>query len=143
MRSFLFVCCTILAVGLLGIAGFLISRPTTTTEPPFQIDALERDLGKVPCTLHEVVIQVTNPADRPRTILGATEGCRGNVCYSASRSEATCAVAPGQTVPYKYELDVRQPGPFEIHLVMFLEDNGIREVPLVIRGIGVAPEGNH
>ncbi len=50
-------------------------------------------------------------------------------------------IPAGQTVEYPCELTVHKPGPFESEMVLFLEDNGIREVTLTVRGVGVAPEG--
>lgn len=50
-------------------------------------------------------------------------------------------IPAGGTVEYPCELTVKGPGPFEAEIVLFLEDNGIREVTLTVRGVGVAPEG--
>lgn len=50
-------------------------------------------------------------------------------------------VEPGTTFEYTCELSVKKPGPFEAPMTLFLEDNGIREVTLTVRGVGVAPEG--
>jgi len=36
---------------------------------------------------------------------------------------------------------VKEPGPFEAEIVLYLEDNGIREVTLTVRGVGVAAGG--
>ncbi|HET6575837.1 MAG TPA: hypothetical protein VFG68_19705 [Fimbriiglobus sp.] len=38
-------------------------------------------------------------------------------------------------------MTVKRPGPFEAAIVLYLEDNGIREVTLSVRGVGTAPEG--
>ncbi len=36
---------------------------------------------------------------------------------------------------------MKEPGPFESEIVLYLEDNGIREVTLTVRGVGVAAGG--
>jgi hypothetical protein len=38
-------------------------------------------------------------------------------------------------------LKVQERGRFEADMTLYLEDNGIREVSLTVRGVGVAPGG--
>jgi hypothetical protein len=50
-------------------------------------------------------------------------------------------VGPSQTLEYQVVLTILKPEPFESGMALYLEDNGIREVTLTVRGVGVAPEG--
>lgn len=51
------------------------------------------------------------------------------------------AVPAGESVEYPCELSIKHPGPFEAEITLFLEDNGIREVTLSVKGVAVAAEG--
>ena len=94
----------------------------------------------MPVGVRTITVSVTNPADRPRRVIGITEGCRpGGCCWKAVRA-GQVSVAPGQTVPYELELTVGQPGPFETNVELYLEDKGIKAVSLTFRGTAVAPE---
>ncbi len=63
-----------------------------------------------------------------------------NCCFRAKHHSQVTILA-GQTAEYPCELTVHKPGPFESEMVLFLEDNGIREVTLTVRGVGVAAGG--
>ena len=50
-------------------------------------------------------------------------------------------VPAGESIEYPCELTVNDAGEFEAEIVLYLEDNGIREVTLTVRGVGVAAKG--
>ena len=60
------------------------------------------------------------------------------LCFSSKHHEQV-AVGPGETFAYHCKLSVVAAGRFEAAIGLFLEDNGIREVSLTVRGVGVAP----
>jgi hypothetical protein len=64
-----------LLLGVLGVwllaYDHAISR---NSEPAFSIHELDRDLGAVTVGVREVEFVITNPADRPRQIIGLSEG---------------------------------------------------------------------
>ena len=70
--------CAAVAFGLIGWSAFLALRKEpwkqVTEEPPIEIDPVDRDLGEVPRGAVEVAFDVTNPATRPRRIIGFAEG---------------------------------------------------------------------
>lgn len=69
--------CTVAAVGLTawGVGLTLRGEPDAPVgEPPLVIDTLDHDLATVPVGPVEVVFEVTNPAGRPRRIIGFAEG---------------------------------------------------------------------
>ena len=43
----------------------------------------------------------------------------------------------GETIQYVLVLHLREPGPFESSIELYLEENGIRKVELVVRGTTV------
>lgn len=99
-----------------------------------------QDMGQVPTGPHDIEVRVSNPGSVPRRILGVRQGCRPTVCFSSRQTEPI-VVAPGQTAALVCEVHVSRPGPFEFPLRIYLEENGIREAELVIRGVGVAGQG--
>ena len=60
-----------------------------------------------------------------------------NCCFSSKHS-GQVTVQPSETFIYTCELSIKKPGPFEAPMTLFLEENGIREVRLTVRGVGVA-----
>ncbi len=139
MRTALILICLLAAIGLSAFAGYDALRPASPPGPAFRIDDPERDLGTVPLGKSEIVFPITNTSSQPRQILGVREGCRPAVCFLSKDFPGRITVGPGQTIPFTYTLDVRKPGPFEAGVLLFLEDNSIRELPLIVRGVGVEP----
>ena len=62
------------AAGCLAAGAWLGLRPDAAPEPAFLVADQDRDLGAVPLGDRELVFAVTNPADRPRRIIGLAEG---------------------------------------------------------------------
>ena len=50
-------------------------------------------------------------------------------------------VQPGETYLYAYTLSVKGPGPIDAQTTLYLEENGIRQVRVKVRGVAVAPSG--
>jgi hypothetical protein len=65
--------CAGAAVVLLGWAGYSALRPAPSPEPSFVVAPAEHDLGTIPLGEHVIHFAITNPADRPRRILGLNE----------------------------------------------------------------------
>ncbi len=137
IRTALPLSCLLIAGGLTALAGYDAFWPANQTAVLFQIQDPERDLGSIPCETSEITFQVTNPDSRPHEILGVREGCQPTVCFLSKGFEGRRSVGAGQTMPFSCQLDVRKPGPFEASVVLLVEDKGIREVPLIVRGVGV------
>lgn len=64
----------VIAVGLLGLAGYLALGSPDRPAPSFAVEQPDRDLGKVGVGSHTLIFRITNPADHPRRILGLAEG---------------------------------------------------------------------
>jgi len=63
----------IIAAGLLGFAGYLALQSSDQPSPAFIVEECDRDLGERPSGAHTLSYRVTNPADRPRRIIGLAE----------------------------------------------------------------------
>lgn len=127
----------LLAVGLVAVAGFLYltDRPLAP-QPPFTVEPTEFDLELIPPGYHDLIVRITNPANVPRRIIGLAEGCGLNCCYFTKHGEIV-TVGAGETFEYHVGLLVKGPGPFESGIAIFLEDRGIREVQISVKGVGV------
>jgi hypothetical protein len=87
---------------------------------------------------HEFIVRITNRADRPRRVIGGTKKCGWNGCI-APKFEEPVLIPPGQTVGIALIAEIRGTGPFELPVVLLLEDNGIRKEEHAIRGTSIGP----
>lgn len=117
----------------------LRSTPTPIAEPNFLVADNEQDVGEKTIGIHEITLRLTNPSPRPRRVIGMTELCAGSYCFMMRHPNET-TVQPGETCTYKYDLLIKSPGPFRAEGTLFLEGNGLQEVPLVIRGTAIVPQ---
>jgi hypothetical protein len=109
---------------------------------PFHcVDKPDNDLGVCSPGEHEVVFHVSNQSSQPSQILGLAEGCGVNCCYK-SKYQVQMTVPPGGAVGYPCLISVRAPGKFEARMVLFLEVQGLRELPLTVRGVGAVRGDN-
>jgi hypothetical protein len=141
MFAWLYRGAAVLAAGCLAAGAWLAYRSPeldSTLEPPFVVET-DRELGEVSVGDRELTFQITNPASRPRRIMGLNDGCGKGYCLYA-KDESQIVVPAGGTVSYSCKLVVRNRGPFDAKITIFLEDNGVREEPLIVRGVGVAPQ---
>ncbi len=126
------------AAVLLGLAGgYLALRPAPG--PAATVELPGPDLGEVPVGVFVFEVAVTNPSGRPVTVLGVPFRCADNCCFCSERPNDV--VAPGQRLLHRVALDVKGPGPFEAEILFYLNEDGLREIPIPIRGVGVTPVG--
>ncbi|QDU22131.1 hypothetical protein [Urbifossiella limnaea] len=121
--------------GVLAVVEYRREQRMNEPEPPWVVAPEVLDVGEVPVGDRVLTFEMTNPADRPRRIVGLNEGCAGTVCIR-SRHHGQVTVGPGETFRYECDLKVREPGPFDLRIAVFLEDGGIRTVEIGARGTG-------
>lgn len=146
MKTALLAWLSVVAAVGLAAAGLhqMATRPSdggpAGPEPLFPVPA-ERDVGTVPLGVCPVAFDLTNTAARPRRVLGAEASCKKN-CIRAGADELM-TIGPGETVAYGCELVLKVEGPFELEMPILIEDNGIREIVLKVRGVAVRAEKSH
>lgn len=123
------------AVVCAALAVVEYRRENPDPEPPWAVTPDVAELGTVGQGEHVVAFEMTNPAARPRRIVGLNEGCQGGVCLR-SKHHGQIEVPAGGTFRYECVVRVGEPGPFDLKIVVFLEDAGIRTVTLAARGTG-------
>lgn len=124
--------------GVLAVVEYVREQRMNRPEPPWVVTPEVVEVGDVPLGDRVLTFEMTNPADRSRRIVGLNEGCQGNVCIR-SRHHGQVTVGPGETFRYECDLKVREPGPFEMKIAVFLEDGGIRTVMIGTKGTGKEP----
>lgn len=126
------------ACGALAAVEYAREQRAAEPEPAWVVTPTVAELGEVPVGERVVAFEMTNPADRPRRIVGLNEGCQGGVCLR-SRHHEQITVPAGGTFRYECTVAVGEPGPFDLTIAVFLEDSGIRTVMLAARGTGRQP----
>jgi hypothetical protein len=142
------------AVGLVVVAGYrwreesrFDHRPDPSPVLGFVVEQPDRDLGVLPVgNSVEVAYLITNTGPGPIRLIGsAGGGCGVNCCFGPKYAEEInrrpIVIPPRETLHFPCELDIRQPGPIEWKMTLFLEDNGIRNVQIGVRGTAVAAGG--
>lgn len=71
-------------------------------------------------------------------VVGAPDGCGKLCCLKATVTDRQ-TVPPGGTLDLMCELMVMAAEPFEYKCKIYLSDNGLRPIKIVVRGVGVAP----
>jgi hypothetical protein len=111
---------------------------TPTPEPGLGVET-NADLGNVPLGESKLTFTVTNPAGRPRRVLGVVSYCNARLCVMGGEPPVLVVPAGGKAV-YTCTLALKESGPFEAKVTLFLEESGTREATFTVRGVGV-PEG--
>jgi hypothetical protein len=87
---------------------------------------------------HEVPVTVQNRSTEEHRIVGATEAC-GNNCCVRPKHTGPVSVAPGGTVEFPILIRLSRSGPFEIQVELYLDDDGVRVLPVTIAGTVLEP----
>ncbi len=128
------------AVVFLALAGyFALQAEYLNPKDRFEIPVTEIDLGEIQPGKHTVTFEVTNRSRQPRRILGVNRDCRVRVCFEG-KSHLPVDVQPDETFPCEFELSTHGSGPFEIEMELYVEENGLKVVPLKVRGVLVPTE---
>jgi hypothetical protein len=110
--------------------------------PSLVVDWPVLHAGEFTVGCHEIIIRVTNPGSQPRRVLGMLKVCGVNGCVSL-KSEAPVTIPPGEVQSIPCQFEIRTAAHFEVPIHLYIEDDGIREVSVTMRGVGIAPRGQH
>lgn len=121
-----------------GVWHLPLARPDAT-DPPLIIDWPGPDLGEIEIGEHEIVTRITNPGMQTHRVLGMMKWCGRYGCITPKLEEPV-AVLPGGTVSYPCLITVRLAAPFEVSVVLFLEERGVREAKTTLHGVAMSPK---
>jgi hypothetical protein len=86
----------------------------------------------------EVRVTIQNRSAKERRIVGATEAC-GNNCCVRPKYPGPMTIAPGGTGEFSILVLLSRSGTFEIHVELYLDDDGVRILPVTIAGTVLEP----
>lgn len=132
--------CSLVLIGFGVWRAVVPSALEPKPDAPLLVEFPSADLGNLQTGNNEFQVRIMNPNSSPRRVLGLSSGCRANACFLSHHQEPV-TIPPGETVTCTWGIELHSPGPFELPLALYLEENGIREVKLTVRGVGVAPAG--
>ncbi len=139
VAKFTLVLCTAV-VAVLGVRYFTVEQTRENAEHediPMSIRILDptREVGELAVGEHTISLKLINDSARSSRVIGMDEACMGTVCFGPVFSMQMPIPAHAE-INYDCLLKIRQPGPFEIPLGIFIEDHGIRKLTVTLRGVG-------
>jgi hypothetical protein len=128
-----------LAVGALAVGiAYLYSDRPPEPPPPFEVSPVAfTDLTLAP-GVHPLTVHIRNPANVPRRILGFKTGCTEIYCTGAGYAEPITVPAGGE-FDFQFLVQVQAAGPIDGGIELYLEDNGVRQVLVTIKGTALGP----
>jgi hypothetical protein len=130
--------CRVFALTAILMGIWCVSQLTvasTARSSQFVIDWPAYDPNGMLIGSHDLAIQVANLTNHPGRILGMSKVCGRNSCVTP-KQEQPVPVGPGETVSYRFQLDVHSSGPFEVQVVLFLEEDCVRKATTALCGVG-------
>ncbi len=131
-------CCCLIAI---FFVGYTILQYTIAVEEPPLGEAItlpepDMDLGFLPIAEGNCIkIHLMNRSSESLRVVGMSQACGQNVCYHAKDTYYVIIPAHGE-VDYECMLSIRSAGPFKITATLFVDDNGLRKIPVTLRGVG-------
>ena len=110
----------------------------TNSEAALFVTDLHKDIGMQPWPgAITVEVKIRNRDAEPHRIVGIEEVCGEAGCVRARHTEPMI-VPPRGEVTYSFDIRTYKEGPFEMPVVVFLDDGGMRKVTIVVTGESVA-----
>jgi hypothetical protein len=98
----------------------------------------EYDSGEIPIGYRNVEFPIKNTGTKPRRLVGASApSCGLTCCWVPMELPNPVVIGPGEAFVFRCRLEVKQVGPFEVPMTLYLEDAGLRTITLRVRGTGV------
>lgn len=123
----------------LGLWEKRTSAPVEVILPPsLVVDDPDREVGGLEVGQPLAVsFRIGNSATTPRRVVGVHATCGPSGCFLPVSPEQL-DIPPADEVDYRCELKITKAGPFDCRMELFLDDGGLRQVTLRVRGVGVA-----
>jgi hypothetical protein len=115
--------------------------------PTFAVTDADRDVGVIGTDQEiDVVYRISNTGGKPVRIVGAVRDTCGLDCcfYPKDAPDGRAGlhvIPPGGFVDFVCVLTARRAGPIKADTSVFIDDDGIRNVRLSVRGTAVAAGG--
>jgi len=122
-------------VALLGAGYYDLHHHGSAGQAALNVEQPEQILtGMAAGNTYDIAFQVVNRSGETRRIIGAEYGCGSGWGF---RLKECCSVEvpPHGTVVVPFILDVRTPGPFEMSVPLYLDDDGLRVVVVTVKGV--------
>lgn len=136
MRTSLYICIFAVLACLLLAAFECYPVSDSPDSAQFQVSQTSFDFNLEPLGKHLIVTTITNPSNKERRIIGMEGQCRGLNCIKPLRDTPLNVAAFG-AVDIECEVLLGRPGPIDIEIKLYLEENGIRTVTLRVTGTAV------
>lgn len=100
----------------------------------------QRDLGAISLGTHIVDFEIFNSStNKSKTLLNISYTCGKSGCISVEGwNDQSVTIPPGGKISLPCRVALFAPGPFEFGLPVFVEDGGLREISLVVKGTSVS-----
>ena len=138
MMRCLILASVLAAATLLTIAGWLAFREGSDPPTPESSLTIREPISDLESHPHgqkfELPIVVANNSSETWRILKLAPLCQGSCCIAAKLDDQV-VVPPHSEVTYVVEVTPIRPGPFEVDTVLYIEDHGLRTLPVIVRGV--------
>lgn len=132
----------LLGIGLVfGGMQFLSSGPTDA--PLVAVEDPDRDLGIISAGQErEVVFCVHNAGARALRVVGVEDSRRNGCCFRGKLA-GPIAIPPRGSTQVGFVLSIHRPRAFSATLDLFVEDGGVRSIPLSVHGEAIVPPSSN
>ena len=140
MNAFRFVPWVFL-LATLGLGGWAVAAyfqsPAAPPGPSLSVEQADRDLGPLAAGReHDVEFVLHNAGDRECRVVGVNFTCGTTCCFGMKQFERL-SIPPHGSAVLTLQLELRNPGPFEGELTIYVDDGGARGIRLTVRGEAV------
>jgi hypothetical protein len=94
----------------------------------------DRDLGILAVGKHMIYFKIANSSSAPLRVFGLSASCGNGVCFGPADYDHVIIPANG-VINYYCEIIICKSGPFEKDISIYLEDGGLRNVKLRVKGL--------
>ncbi len=100
------------------------------------VECPDYDLGSVPVGENFINIVLTNNSATEHRLVGIHGGCTWMCCLSTV-DDVPIAIGPHQTHTIRFRVIVNNHGPFGSDMTFFVDNAGVRPLPVSVRGVGI------
>lgn len=121
----------LIGVALLAVAGIDFFR--AEDGPGVTVEATEQEVAATVGGTTDIAIRLSNPTRHRVTVVGLASRDERN-CHVTAKNEPPLDLPPGGNAVVEFTLQDARRGPFEAQLCVYLDDCGLRESAVTVRG---------